>query len=684
MYKEFFGLNRSPFDLSPDPFFMFSSEKSLDALASISYAVSQRKGFAVMTGEVGTGKTLILRCLFELWEREQIPFAYFIGPRLSTIDFLSYITLELGIKVVEPTKGRLLRALYGFFLAQFENGLTTILVIDEAHQVPRSVLEEIRLLTNFETAQQKLVQILLVGQPELDKKLDSFELRSLKQRIAVRCHLEPLAAEETSRYIQRRLELAGAQPQGEAIFPPETTEAIFRYSQGIPRLINSICDQSLMAACARQLHVVPAEIVDQIAHHFRLLPAAQTERTAPEKSWLSSSHSQISAMGVSDSHDVATQTRSEPAKIPEVATEFSPPSRKEESQAAQLLSSPPIVVNTAALPTEASEAPLPASSQDSLLGTERASAAPAPPSTVYEPGPKLQSASIFQRIGESNKPRHGSGPLQLRSSLESLLQLARPSPGHVRARPTQQPAALKRALSIGAGTIVVLGFATGGILAYRHRRAVRGDHPTWTFFSGSETDASTAASPQPAARRAAEGQAPTLTAAPDSAAAPANRVASKPTGVPEHLESPKKFAISALPKPVVQSASLPNSAEPPPSMGTTPHDLTLGKGLLDISSPAPTPPGATVGGHLQAPRLISSSPPVYPSRAVMEQVQGVVVVDILVDQTGKVTDMKVISGPGRLIQAALNAIATWKYEPARLNGQIIATHTQVSVDFHLH
>ena len=172
-----------------------------------------------MTGEVGTGKTLVLRCLVELWEREQIPFAYFIGPRLSTMDFLSYITFELGITVAEPSKGKLLRALYGFLLAQFEKGLTTVLIIDEAHQMPRSVLEEIRLLTNFETAQQKLLQIVLVGQPELDKKLDSVELRSLKQRIAVRCRLEPLREEEVRSYIERRLELAGAGAQAAAIFP---------------------------------------------------------------------------------------------------------------------------------------------------------------------------------------------------------------------------------------------------------------------------------------------------------------------------------------------------------------------------------------------------------------------------------------------------------------------------------
>ena len=293
MYKAFFGLHVSPFELSPDPFFMVSSEKSKEALASISGAVGRRKGFVVMTGEVGTGKTLILRCLFELWEREQIPFAYFIGPRLSTTDFLSYINFELGITVEEPTKGNLLRALYGFLLAQFEKGLTTVLIIDEAHQIPRSVLEEIRLLTNFETSQQKLIQIVLAGQPELDKKLDSPELRSLKQRIAVRCTLEPLRADEIHNYIERRLVLAGADSQVTTIFPAETVRAIYCYSQGIQRLVNNICDQALVAACAQHLRVVPIGVIDEVASRFRLEPTPGLKQ--PERPFSPASKMESSA-----------------------------------------------------------------------------------------------------------------------------------------------------------------------------------------------------------------------------------------------------------------------------------------------------------------------------------------------------------------------------------------------------
>jgi len=272
MYKSFFGLNRNPFELSPDPFFLCPLGKSEESLATIHYAVTRRKGFVVLTGEVGTGKTLMIRYLCDLWKERQIPFAHVTAPRLSVTDFLSYVTFDLGIKVNEPTKGDLLRALYGFLVAQFEKGLTTILIVDEAHQTTRAVLEEIRVLTNFETAHEKLLQILLVGQPELDKKLDSFALRQLKQRIAIRCELEPLREKETGRYIEHRLRLGGANTQASTIFPADTVRAIHRYSSGIPRLVNSICEQALVAAYARQLLIVPVEIIHAVASYFRLEP----------------------------------------------------------------------------------------------------------------------------------------------------------------------------------------------------------------------------------------------------------------------------------------------------------------------------------------------------------------------------------------------------------------------------
>ena len=269
MYNTFFGLSRSPFELSPDPYFIFPSAKTKEALASIYYAMCQRKGFVVVSGEVGTGKTLMVRCLLELLKRQQIPFANIFNPRLSVVDFLGYMTLDLGISVPHPSKGKILQTLYTFLLEQLSKGLTTVLVVDEAHQMSPNLLEEIRLLTNLETSKQKLMQILLVGQPELEDKLDSYELRQVKQRIAIRCRLEALSADETRAYIERRLMLAGAKGQATTIFPGETVEAIYRYSRGVPRMINSICDQAMIAAYARQVLVVAPEMIDEVGNYYR-------------------------------------------------------------------------------------------------------------------------------------------------------------------------------------------------------------------------------------------------------------------------------------------------------------------------------------------------------------------------------------------------------------------------------
>jgi general secretion pathway protein A len=274
MYTKFFGLERNPFELSPDPHFIFATEKIKETLVAIHYAIAQRKGFVVLTGEVGTGKTLMMRWLFDVLKHHHIPFANVFNPRLTALNFLHYVVQDLGITVSEPTKAGLLQALYKFLLAQVQKGLTTVVVIDEAQQLPAIVLEEIRLLTNLETTKQKLVQIILAGQPELDVKLDSYELRQLKQRIAVRCRLEPLSRHEIPNYIERRLELAGSKTSAEAIFPIHTVEAIYRHSSGIPRVINSLCDQALLVAYARGSKLVTTYMVDEVADYFRLQPTS--------------------------------------------------------------------------------------------------------------------------------------------------------------------------------------------------------------------------------------------------------------------------------------------------------------------------------------------------------------------------------------------------------------------------
>ncbi len=235
MYKAFFGLTRNPFDLVPDPTCFVSTRRHNEALAALYYGVRWHKGFIVVTGEVGTGKTLLLRCLLRLLRASKdVAYAYLFNSRLTPTEFLQYIVSDFGLPSSGKNKGELLLELGQFLIARGSKKLTTVLIIDEAHHLSEEILEEVRLLSNLETTDEKLLQIVLVGQPELDEKLDSVDLRQLKQRIALRAHLGPLDAEETREYIERRLQIAGADPGRKPIFSAETMAQYFVIREAYP------------------------------------------------------------------------------------------------------------------------------------------------------------------------------------------------------------------------------------------------------------------------------------------------------------------------------------------------------------------------------------------------------------------------------------------------------------------
>jgi len=270
MYKTFYGLTRNPFEVSPDPRFYFQTPRHNEAMAVISYGVLRRKGFSVVTGEVGTGKTLLVRCLLEALTRNKVSFAYVYNPMLSVPEFLAHVLNDLGLSSTVRPKGEMLSRLNNFLLASSLNDGTTALIVDEAHLLSWELFEEIRLLTNLETSQHKLLQIVLVGQPELDRKLDSQELRQLKQRISLRCHLEPLGLEQLQGYILWRLQQAGANSHASAIFTDEAIEAIHTFSLGIPRLINTISENCLVSGFSRQEKQITGETVREVATELRL------------------------------------------------------------------------------------------------------------------------------------------------------------------------------------------------------------------------------------------------------------------------------------------------------------------------------------------------------------------------------------------------------------------------------
>ena len=271
MYKKFFGLSRNPFDLTPDPAFFVSTKRHNEALATLSYGVRCHKGFVVITGEVGTGKTLLLRCLLRLLKESQdVSYAYLFNCRLTDTEFLQYILSDFGLPASGKNKSELLLEFSQFLITRGVKKLTTVLIVDEAHHLSEELLEEIRLLSDLETNNDKLLQIVLVGQPELDETLDSTRMRQLKQRIALRAHLGPLSFEETREYIAERLRIAGAEAQGSGIFCAEAIESVYSHSGGLPRLVNSICENALITAYTRRSTTVTADIIDDVLRELRV------------------------------------------------------------------------------------------------------------------------------------------------------------------------------------------------------------------------------------------------------------------------------------------------------------------------------------------------------------------------------------------------------------------------------
>jgi len=265
MYLQFYGLRETPFSPTPDPKFLFQSTRHREALAQLLYGVRERKGFIVLTGEIGTGKTTLLRTLLARLDHDT-HVAYIHNSALEIEGLLEYMLQDWGLKSTATTHAQRLFELNEFLIDQHRQGLSPVLVIDEAQNLSLATLEAVRLLSNFETTNQKLMQILLVGQPELRDKLNTPELRQLKQRIGLRCHIGPLSPEETRLYIRHRLRIAGASDAG--IFTDAAIQRITEYSQGIPRVVNIVCDHCLLSGFADSKRRIDAGVVDEAVEYL--------------------------------------------------------------------------------------------------------------------------------------------------------------------------------------------------------------------------------------------------------------------------------------------------------------------------------------------------------------------------------------------------------------------------------
>src|SRR3981189_1481631 len=268
MYKSFYGLKENPFNVNPDPRFLFLTKEIEEALTGLMYGIQTRKGFITLTGEVGTGKTTLINRLLDWLHHRRARTAFLFNSRMNSSQLFDFILAEFEIVCESKSKSQQLMKLNGWLLDRYRSGETVVLIIDEAQNLTYPVLEEIRLLTNLETSTEKLLQIVLSGQPELEEKLKLPQLRQLRQRIMLRCRTNPLSEDQTREYIAERLMIAGA--SGDPIFSTKTIEAIHVYSMGIPRVINLLCEHSLVNAFVEQQRPIQPKIVEEVAHEFQL------------------------------------------------------------------------------------------------------------------------------------------------------------------------------------------------------------------------------------------------------------------------------------------------------------------------------------------------------------------------------------------------------------------------------
>jgi general secretion pathway protein A len=268
MYKTYFGLKENPFNINTDPRYLYLTEHTQNALNCLTAGIEARKGFILLTGEVGTGKTTILNKLLDSLHQQRAATAFVFNPRMTASQLFEYMIADFGIACKSRARSHLLCKLHEWLLDRYESGEQTVLVVDEAQVLSRQALEEIRLLTNLETSTQKLLQIVLAGQPEIEQQLNQRDLRQLRQRIALRAKTLPLTLEETSGYILERLRVAGS--DGDEIFSALAIEAIHRHARGIPRVTNLLSEQALVRAFNQQRRPVSAETVEEVARDFSL------------------------------------------------------------------------------------------------------------------------------------------------------------------------------------------------------------------------------------------------------------------------------------------------------------------------------------------------------------------------------------------------------------------------------
>jgi general secretion pathway protein A len=342
---DFFGLRENPFKINPDPRFLFITDEARATAAELAYAIRTRKGLIVLTGEVGTGKTMLIRRLLDWLAEQKMPTALIFNSHIKPDHLLDFILNDFAIPCASNRKSEKLLALHGWLLERYRAAQTPVLIVDEAQGLDPAALEEIRLLLNLETPREKLLQIILAGQPELEIKLKRHELRQLRQRITIRCRTAPLTLEQTHGYIRERLRVAGA--SGNPIFAPDAVDCIHTYCRGVPRVINVLCEHSLINACADGIGTISPDSVERAACDCQLDRADSVARILNTGSYSTTSLVEIGSRVTSASAKSSplAEPISQPDAVPAIHEDFhqhaQPSPAAQQTIAAEVTKNPP-------------------------------------------------------------------------------------------------------------------------------------------------------------------------------------------------------------------------------------------------------------------------------------------------------------------------------------------------------
>jgi type II secretory pathway predicted ATPase ExeA len=313
MYKSFFGLQENPFNVSPDPRYMFVTKEIEEALSGLMYGIQTRKGILTLTGEVGTGKTTLVNRLLNWLNTQGTKSAFIFNSRMNSSQLFDFVLAEFEIACTSTSKSQQLMKLNQWLMERYKAGETAVLIVDEAQNLTFPVLEEIRLLTNFETSTHKLLQIVLSGQPELEEKLKLPQLRQLRQRITIRSKTSSLTKAQTHSYIQERLRIAGAVSNEEPIFSAQAIDTVHLYSLGVPRVVNLLCEHALINAYVAHNRTIQPTVVEAVAREFQL---DEVEPVAPPESLRNSAEMFSSEMFIQNLGEALSRFRMDAPATP--------------------------------------------------------------------------------------------------------------------------------------------------------------------------------------------------------------------------------------------------------------------------------------------------------------------------------------------------------------------------------